>query len=126
LRQLIPLLALALVGCSAPTKAASPRERDYQRSFCANLGGQAEVVLEDRTRVDCLTADYAIEVDFAPKWAESVGQALYYAERTGRAPGVLLILRRPGDVRHLDRLQTLGARHGITIWTTYGHPQTPN
>lgn len=36
-----------------------------------------EYVLPDRTRVDCLTDEYAIEIEFAENWAESIGQAMY-------------------------------------------------
>lgn len=46
-------------------------EKVYQKNFCNKMHGQIEYVLDDKTRVDCLTASYAIEVDFAPKWAES-------------------------------------------------------
>lgn len=75
-----------------------------------------EIILADSTRVDCLTAEYAIEVDFASKWAEAVGQSLYYSMQTGRRPGVLLILEKSSDHRHLKRLQSLADRHGIRIW----------
>ncbi|WP_171018846.1 hypothetical protein ACONUD_00725 [Microbulbifer harenosus] len=52
---------------------------DYQLPWCETAGGVAEYVLPDRTRVDCLTETHAMEFDFAPKWAEAIGQALYYA-----------------------------------------------
>lgn len=45
--------------------------------MCNALDGKMEVVLKDKTRIDCLTAEYAIEVDFAKKGAEGIGQALY-------------------------------------------------
>ena len=34
----------------------------------AHCDGQIEYVLEDKTRVDCLTEDFAVEFDFASKW----------------------------------------------------------
>ena len=45
-------------------------EKYYQTKFCNKLNGRIEYRLEDTTRVDCLTDDYAIEVDWAKKWAE--------------------------------------------------------
>ena len=63
-------------------------EKYYQTKMCNKLGGIIEYRLKDRTRVDCLTDDYAIEVDFAKKWAESVGQSLFYAQMTKRDPAV--------------------------------------
>lgn len=53
-----------------------------------------EYKLEDNTRVDCLTPDYAVEFDFASKWAESIGQSLYYAQKTKRKPAVVLIMQQ--------------------------------
>jgi hypothetical protein len=77
-----------------------------------------EYRLDDGTRVDCLTDQYAIEFDFGPKWAESIGQALYYAEMTGRQPGVVLILEQPGDDRYLNRLRRVADKYNISIWTS--------
>jgi len=47
----------------------------------AEAGGVIEYVLQDKTRVDCLTEEHAIEFDFANHWAESIDQALYYVAR---------------------------------------------
>ncbi|QFT53522.1 hypothetical protein FIU95_02915 [Microbulbifer sp. THAF38] len=94
-------------------------ELDYQKPWCSSQDGVIEFVLPDRTRVDCLTATHAVEFDFAPKWAESIGQALYYAGQTRRRAGVVLILRDSGDVRYLRRLRSAVASAGLAldIWT---------
>ncbi len=92
-------------------------ERAYQAEWCASAGGVAEIVLPDRTRVDCLTATHAVEVDFADKWAEAVGQALYYGHATGKSPGILLIMEEQNDERFLERLLVLTKRLGIAVWT---------
>ncbi len=55
--------------------------------------------------MDCLTKTYAVEVDFARKWAEAIGQALFYGVRTGRMPGVLMIIEKPEERRFLRRLR---------------------
>ena len=72
-------------------------ERYYQEKFAREIGGQVEVVMEDGTRCDILTATHAIEVDFAKKWAEAIGQSLNYAMHTGKRPGVALIVLSPSD-----------------------------
>ena len=59
------------------------KEVEYQHAYCSANSGIEEYKLPDKTRVDCLTEKYAIEFDFHNKWAESIGQALYYAEITG-------------------------------------------
>lgn len=55
----ISLLILSiLTGCSSVKK----NEKYYQTIFCEGLDGIIEYRLKDKTRVDCLTNEYAIEV----------------------------------------------------------------
>jgi len=89
------------------------KEAYYVNQWCGDIG-QQEVVLWDSTRVDCLTKDYAIEFDFAKKWAESVGQALYYSKMTGKKPAVTLILTDLKDYRYVKRVERL--ENGIQIF----------
>lgn len=93
------------------------KEYEYQSVWCERAGGVTEYRLEDGERVDCLTEEYAVEFDFAPKWAEGIGQALYYAKMTGRKPGVVLILEKSGDDRYLKRITTVADGHGLKVWT---------
>jgi hypothetical protein len=81
------------------------REVWYQQQWCDGQGGIAEWRLPDAARIDCLTDTHAIEFDFADKWAEAIGQALYYASQTGRRAGIVLIIRGDGkDQAYIDRL----------------------
>ena len=52
-----------------------------------------EAPLWDRSRVDLLGPDMAIEVDWSSKWAEGVGQALYYGVIADRQSGLILLLK---------------------------------
>jgi hypothetical protein len=93
-------------------------EKWYQERWCRQEGGEVEVRLHDGTRVDCLTDTYAVEFDFASKWAESVGQSLYYSRVTGRKPGIVLIMERPvRERRYLARLKKAVKGLDITVWT---------
>ena len=96
----IILICFALFGSSLEAKNLHP-EKWYQQLWCDKEGGIVEYRLEDKTRVDCLLDEYAIEFDFGKKWAESAGQALYYAFMTGKKPGVVLILEKKKDFRYL-------------------------
>jgi len=116
-KNLIVLFLLILTASPVQAKHRH-KEKEYQEQWCAEAGGITEVVLDDGARVDCLTDEYAIEFDFAPKWAEAIGQALYYAEKTGRKPGVVLILEGDADQsRFTDRLDTVATPRGIRVWT---------
>lgn len=89
-------------------------ESYYQNQWCTSDFGRKEVILWDMTRVDCMTKDYAIEFDFAKKWAESIGQSLYYSKLTGKKPAVVLILTAPTDYRYVKRIERLD--NGIKVF----------
>ena len=80
-------------------------EKHYQALWCNQVKGKMEVVLSDGSRCDCVTLTNAVEVDFAHKWAESIGQSLLYSALTGKRAGVLLIMKQ-GDEPFLNRLNT--------------------
>ena len=111
------ILILNLISISA--FAATPKnhkfyEKDYQNYWCSANGGMTEVILPDKARVDCVTKTHAIEFDFAKKWAESVGQSLYYSKMTGKSPAVVLILTNIADYRYVKRIERLDK--GIKIF----------
>ena len=108
------IFPLLFVACSHTTKQY--HEKHYQTLLCDELGGEMEYVLKDRTRVDCLTDKYAIEVDFSRKWAESIGQSLYYAHMTAREPAIGFIIDRQKDKRYFSRLDVLAKKYGIKIF----------
>ncbi len=100
-------------------------EADYQREWCGKHGGIVEYKLPDRTRVDCMVGEYAIEFDFARKWAEATGQATYYAAETGKIAGIVLIMETQKDCKYLHRLnKTIYAgKFGVIVFQTgaYAH-----
>ena len=87
------------------------KEADYVNAYCKGI---VEYKLLDKTRVDCLTDEYAIEFDWAKKWAESVGQSLYYAKKTGKKPAVAIIMKSPTDERYIKRIEEVDKN--ITIF----------
>lgn len=85
-------------------------EADYQRVWCEAASGQMEVILPDRTRIDCETADEVVEFDFDYKWAEGLGQALHYSRMTGKRGRVVLI----GD-KNADKIRSLAIMYCLPI-----------
>lgn len=78
----------------------------YQTVWCSAHKGVMEYRLNDNTRVDCLTDTLAVEFDFANKWAECIGQALYYGQKTGKTPACVLIMEdEEKDLKYLRRLR---------------------
>ena len=118
---LIPIVVIInyiiLTYFSTPTPQPLPdkkNERYYQVKMCNKLRGKIEYRLPDKTRVDCLTREYAIEVDWAKKWAEGIGQALYYANITHKKPAVALIVGKD-DQRYLKRLERVSRELDIKV-----------
>ena len=107
MRTITLIIAIALTLISLPTQAGGKRlhhEKWYQEKWCADRG-QMEVTMKDGTHADCITKFYAVEVDFADKWAECLSQALRYARLTGLQPACLLIIEAPKDLRYLQNLR---------------------
>lgn len=104
-RILILLLIVGLSPGIALAKRAHP-EKWYQEKWCKEHAGQVEIVLPDGTRCDCLTGTHAVEFDFGSKWAEAVGQSVYYSLQTGKKAGIVLIMENEGDYKYWIRLNS--------------------
>ena len=101
-----------------PSVPATPKaytESFYQEQYAKKLGGRTEVTMPDGTRCDILTDTHAIEVDFADKWAEAIGQSLNYAMQTGKKAGIVLVLKDRGDEKHLERLRKMARHYSMDI-----------
>jgi len=83
-------------------------ERYWQDVIHEEIGGQKEHRLDDGTRVDLLFPHEACEIDWANKWAEGVGQSIYYGLKTRKAPLVLLLVKKDGWEKYRDRVQYCG------------------
>lgn len=88
---LVTALTILVAQASA---AAAMTEAEWQTQLCPAPQFETEVVLPNGTRVDCLTEQHAIEIDFSDKWGEALGQALSYSASTGLDPVIFLICRR--------------------------------
>ncbi len=80
-----------------------------QAAFGKSLGvGQTQIAnIENNVRgvsANGGVSEYAVETEFAHKWAESVGQCLYYSKITGKKPAVAIILKKPTDYRYIRRI----------------------
>lgn len=104
-RLALVLISLALIPATAFGAHQHP-EKFYQDKWCAEHHGKAEVSLPDETRADCITSNNAIEFDFAKKWYEAVGQALFYGLQTGKRPGIVLLIETPTDRKYFLRMNS--------------------
>ncbi|MDG1326603.1 MAG: hypothetical protein P8P49_12630 [Opitutales bacterium] len=98
-------ILLSFISCSY--LFAGNSERYYQEKLAKKLLAKQEVVMSDGTRCDLVTETHAIEVDFARKWAEAIGQSLNYGRMTGKTAGIVLIIEKDGDSRHVVRIKNI-------------------
>ena len=116
--KLNPTFALWLIVNSVFLEANS--EKHYQAIFAKKMEGKEEVLLPDKTRCDVVTETHAVEVEFARKWTEGLGQSLWYSFQLNKKPGVVLIIEDEKDRRFLVRLKSL-LKHrkldDVQIWT---------
>ena len=104
-----------LLSLSLSTTQSAPVEAWYQDVWCRGMKGKVEVRMEDGRRIDCLTSTHAIEVEFARKWPEAVGQSLDYSMLTGKEAGIVLVLKTPGDHAYWQRLKTVINHYNLPI-----------
>ena len=117
MKRIIVFLCIVLTITPAWAKRLY-KEAEYQKAWCDKRGGVMEYELADKCRVDCLLPDMAVEFDFANKWAECIGQSLYYGKMTNRQPACVLIMERgEKDVKYLRRLRRAAYRKGVGLRT---------
>lgn len=92
-------------------------EKYYQQKYCV---GEMEVKLADKTRIDCLMDEYAIEFDFANKWAEAIGQSLHYAFMSGKKAGIVLIVENDKQLWQVAIAENLCRKYNIKMWVING------
>ena len=113
------IFTLLFLFISMTAFSQKQREEYYQKLAAEHLHGRTEVVLDDRTRADIVTDTFAIEVDFAHKWAESIGQSLHYAHRLHKKAGVVLIADGKKDDRFIQIIMPDAIELGITVWVIF-------
>lgn len=88
----------------------------YAAKLALKYHARAEVVCDaGGARCDMVSDREAIEVDWAPKWAEAIGQSLYYADRLDLTPAIILLTDGPADHRYVDRCRAVCQEQGIQL-----------
>jgi len=115
-RSILFIVSCILFTWASADAATIHPEDYYQEWFCSTYGGTREFIFPDSTRVDCLLPNVAVELEFAEKWYEGVGQALYYGLWARRAPGIGLIIEDPEkDMKYFYRLIRTVNDYGLDI-----------
>jgi hypothetical protein len=78
----------------------------YPKKWCADHGGVTGVRMPDGTSADCITTTHVMEFQFAPRWAEALGWALYYSSESGKKAGIVLIIKEKKDLEYWKQLNS--------------------
>lgn len=90
-------------------------EEKINNQWCKKMNGISQFTTKDRTYVDCLTDEYAIETEYDYNWKEAVGQSLHYAETTDRKAAILLIQRSSSKKNYLSELNRVIQKFDLPI-----------
>lgn len=104
---------IATIATTTASAAHLHKEAEYRDAWCR---GRTEVTLHDGSRVDCLTENYAVEVEFAAKAFEGLGQAIHYARITGTTPAILMIIEKPEDWKQYRRIRRTARQRHVKLW----------
>jgi hypothetical protein len=123
LMLMLILTALAIItgtlfSSTAQAQCKAQLEKDYAEYWCDSRNGELEHRFPDRTSADCLTQNYVVEVDFDEKWAEAIGQSLFYSTMTDQKPAIVMIIQNHKNTpreQYLDRLSTTIDRYNLPI-----------
>ena len=109
------VIAILLTAIAISTVNSAQRETCYQDVWCKGMNGKVEHRLEDGRRIDCLTKNNAIEIEFAHKWPEAIGQSPDYSMLTGKQAGIVLIIRKHSDLEHWNRLNKVISYYQLPV-----------
>lgn len=105
------LLLIPSIPLKVPTDS---NEHQWTTALAETIRGKPEVTVEFG-RADVLTENYAVEVDFLPKWKEGLGQALHYGDVTGLIPVLALIVRNTPREGLLKQIESLCTSKGVKV-----------
>jgi len=115
----VRILTQIILSLIAFSSFSQTYESDFVNLIQKELGGEREVSVTSGY-VDLLTDEYAIEVEFANKWKQAIGQALWYGLQTNKRPAIVLIKKSLRDQKYVNQLFSAlnyGALdHKLKVW----------
>lgn len=93
-------------------------EPEQSALIAKDRGWKAEVALADGSRADLISEQYAVEVEWAPKWKEAPAQATLYALLADKKPLVILLTKGDSAEKlHILRCKLVCEKLGIKLET---------
>lgn len=100
------ILLFLTITCSTVFGQSTEWNENEHADFIQQLiGGQREHSVESG-RIDLLTDEYAFEIEWANKWKDSIGQAIWYGLQTNKKPGIILLLKSKEEYKYYIQLNS--------------------
>jgi len=115
-------MAMITPFCYLYAQSTDHDEAWYRDRWCIkpyDTEVRVETFNRNSPRCDCVTKQYAVEIDFAHKWYNAVGQSLYYAAKLDKMAAILIVAKDlDKDKKHIKRLfETIDYYDlPITVW----------
>jgi hypothetical protein len=118
MKKILIILALLLASLTCYAQLPKQLEKYYTNKFATIVNGKTQQYLPNKRYADIITDTFAIEVEFANKFPESIGQSLDYSMITYKKAGILLIVNGRNDDKYVDELLEIIYYHKlqITVW----------
>jgi hypothetical protein len=113
------ILLLLFVLLLSTASTCSNRKIHFKKIFSQYINGKIDVPLDISKSfiVDIVSDTFAIDVEFAPRWAMSIGHSLYGATKLNKKAGILLITYKNNANEYLPILMPIANKYNITVWT---------
>lgn len=113
-------ILLAFILLCTTALGAYPNEVTWCINNAERYKAQNEVRLWDNARCDFVTETEALEVDWAPKWAESIGQSLFYGLMLNKKPGIILLVKNKAkEMKYVYRCKIVCGKYGIKLYVEF-------
>lgn len=112
----MPCLAWETIYLAVPKDSLESVWRDALAIlWCGTTVGTTEIKVP-YGRIDVMTDDYVVEIDFVSKWCEGFGQALFYANSTGKQGVCALVMENPEVIKNkLEVIENLLNKYDIAL-----------
>jgi|ERR1035437_3193996 hypothetical protein len=116
------ILLLLFVLLLFTSNTCSNRKIHFKNVFNKYINGKQNVPLDDyKNIVDIVSDTFAIDVEFAPRWAMSIGHSLYAATKLNKKAGILLITHnnsrdKYSHDKYINILMPIANKYNITVW----------
>ena len=92
-------------------------EPNHTKELAVITGGKAEVTTPVGTRCDLVSDTHTIEVEWASKAYEAIGQSLHYSLELAKEPGILFLVESDKDIEFASvRANKVCRLYKIDVW----------